>query len=200
MLDNVQGLNPTCAILRAYCRVLRLYSEPAQGTGSTMASLQPERGTFLHSLVTNVPVGAVLLDFGDAGADPQPVSTQTQELPPDVTWSVQQSPPLCSPTDPNDKHQQQQMQQGAVPTMLPTLDSFVLACARARRGPRSPAAQLRRWNLFGLGQPFARLSYTVEGDRFCGRVGVFYNISRVSELRLTISSDQSVCLHQRPRP
>ena len=147
-------------------RVLRLHTTDSDGGsgGGGGASLRPERGTYLKSLVTNVAKGATLLEYGD---DPAPLaassagacsqSSQSSQQPMDVVWSLQ-SPPLCSPTPPNTtaslNHQQQQQQQsGSLPTMLPTLDSFVLACARARGGPRSPAAQLRRWNLFGAGQP-----------------------------------------------
>ena len=35
----------------------------------------------------------------------------------------------------------------------------------------SGGARLRSWTLLGAGSPGARLSYAVEGDRYCERIG-----------------------------
>ena len=175
-------------------RVLR-YPADADAT----ALPKPQKGTYLYSLVVNVPKDAVLLSFGE---EPQPESEVDATSAAAWTSLGLSSPPLCGPSPPAGAGAAaaEGVTKGALPSPCPSLDSFVLSFARSRgdhgtllhtassctkarlficssdlRGacaaPLSGGARLRSWTLLAPGSPGARLSYAVEGDRYCERIG-----------------------------
>ena len=163
---------------------------------------KPQKGTYLYSLVVNVPKDAVLLSFGE---EPQPESEVDATSAAAWTSLGLSSPPLCGPSPPagSGSAAAEGVTKGALPSPCPSLDSFVLSFARSRgdgrytlahcfsrcqlaqstiqrlesdlkgacAAPMSGGARLRSWTLLGAGSPGARLSYAVEGDRYCERIG-----------------------------
>eukprot|EP01046_Picozoa_sp_COSAG06_P040193 COSAG06_NODE_4836_length_3919_cov_4.689005_6_plen_314_part_01 len=71
-------------------RVLQLHNDGSDGASSSSgggASLRPERGTYLKSLVTNVARGATLLEYGD---DPAPLAASSSAAASQSSQSSQQ--------------------------------------------------------------------------------------------------------------
>ena len=107
-------------------RVLR-YPADADAT----ALPKPQKGTYLYSLVVNVPKDAVLLSFGE---EPQPEGEVDATSAAAWTSLGLSSPPLCGPSPPAGAGAAtaEGVTKGALPSPCPSLDSFVLSFARSR--------------------------------------------------------------------
>ena len=92
---------------------------------------KPQKGTYLYSLVVNVPKDAVLLSFGE---QPQPEGEVDATSAAAWTSLGLSSPPLCGPSPPAGAGAAaaEGVTKGALPSPCPSLDSFVLSFARSR--------------------------------------------------------------------